>query len=219
MKSACRSPVKQGGPPTATAGPARDLRRAFTLFEILIVLSLMVVVIGLLWPSLSRMVAYTQLRQGAERVGTRLASARVHAIETGLAYQFRYEPGGRRFLVVPFDQEIVAASSPSAGSTGADPSNGGGGRRATRTVGMLPAAISFEGGQMLGDKGTGIPDEWLSGLPDSAEYSGVLWSGPVLFHPDGTTAPFELVLQNKKNEQVKVTVRGLTGGVKVSKVE
>lgn len=222
MKSA-RAPLSSQRPSgRSRAGCDRTLRRGFTLFEVLVVLSLLVLVVSLVWPPVSRMLARQELRQGAERVGTRLSAARVHAIETGLTYQFRFEPGGRRFMVVPFDQEYSTSSTqaaPGLGSVGGVDPNAGGGRRATRTVGMLPASIKFEGGELLTEKGSGVPDEWLSGLPDSADYQGALWSGPVLFYPDGTATTVSLMVQNKKHDALQIDVRGLTGGVKVTRVE
>lgn len=204
------------------AAPAQRLERwsaghaawggsnGFTLFELLLVLAIMTLVIGFTWPSLDRLFAHHQLRQSVDLLSARLAFGRVCALETGLAYQFRYEPGGRRFLLVPFDKEFDVAE-------GSD-EKAGGKHRARRVVGMLPAVCRFEGGDSFSDKGGAIPDEWLSGLPDAGDYSGALWSGPVLFHPDGTATNFEVVVRGRRDEQVRLTLRGLTSGVTVAPV-
>lgn len=181
----------------------RAAPRAFTLFELLLVLAVLVLVAGLAWPSLARLHAHHQLRQSADLLGVRLSSGRVHAVESGLIYQFRFEPGGRRFLLVPFDEEQVAADDPTA-------------RRAVRTVGMLPGQCKFEGGEGFTDKGTAIPDEWLSGLPDAGDYLGALWSSPVLFYPNGTATQFDVLIRGRGREQVKVSMRALTGAVTVA---
>src|SRR5262249_41442489 len=91
-------------------------------------------------------------------------------------------------------------------------------RRATRLVGMLPAKCKFEGGQLLQDRGTAAPSEWLAGLPDATEDHDALWSRPILFSPDGTATATTLTVNGPKGDQVHVTVRGLTGGVTVSSV-
>lgn len=179
--------------------------RGFTLFEVLLVLTIMTLIVGLAWPSLSRLYAHHHLRQAADLLGVRMSAGRVHSVESGLVYQFRYEPGGRRFLLVPFDHEEIDESA-----TGA--------QRARRVAGMLPATCRFEGGGMSLDKGTSIPDEWFSGMPNAADYMGALWSPPVLFHPDGTATNFEVAVVGNKKEQVLLTLRGLTGGVTVSPV-
>lgn len=179
--------------------------RGFTLFEILLVLTILTLVAGLTWPSLSRLFAHHRLRQAADLLGARMSAGRVHAVDTGMVYQFRFEPGGRRFLLVPFDREQVDETQPGA-------------HRAIRIVGMLPASCRFEGGESFNDKGTSIPDEWLAGLPNEAAYLGANWSQPTLFHPDGSATDFEVAVIGDKKEQVKLSLRGLTGAVIVSPV-
>lgn len=176
----------------------------FTLFEMVIVLAVIALVAGMMWPSVSALLEHHNLKQAADLAGTRLGSGRVHALETGLTYQFRFEPGGRRFILVPFDPEPEQAEESS------------GVRAATRAAGMLPATCKFEGGGSFADRGTSIPDEWLSGLPDAADYSGALWSQPVLFHPNGTATDFEVLIFNQAKGSVRLNLRAITGGVTVS---
>lgn len=169
-----------------------------------IALAILAAMAGLMWPSIHALLEHHNLKQAADFAGAKLGSGRVHALETGLTYQFRFEPGGRRYILLPFDPEPEQAE----GDVGA--------RRATRTAGMLPATCKFEGGSSFNDKGTGIPDEWLSGLRNAEEYSGALWSPPVLFHPNGTATDFEVLIQNPTAGSVRLTLRSITGGVKVS---
>jgi hypothetical protein len=166
-------------------------------------MAVITVVVGLTWPSVSSMLAHHGLKQAADLAAARLGSGRVHALETGLTYQFRFEPGGRRFLLVPFDPEPEQVEE------------GSGVRRAVRTAGMLPATCTFEGGGTFADRGTSIPDEWLTGLPNPAEYAGANWSQPVLFHPNGTATDFEVAILNRSKQQVRLSLRAITGGVKV----
>ena len=188
-------------------GPGTAMRRSaaggFTLFELLIVMALLTLAAGLTVPAISWLFAHHNLRQAVDLLGVRISAGRVHSVETGLTYQFRYEPGGRRFLLVPFDQEPPSAP---------------GAQRAVRIVGMLPAVCKFDGGQILAEKGTSIPSDWLAGLPDAGEYAGASWSGPALFHPDGTATDLKLVVHGAKNDRVELTLRGLTGAVTVSHV-
>lgn len=198
----CRSATTDGD---RRRGKVHRASRGFTLFEVLLVLTVLTLVIGLAWPSLSRLYGHHRLRQAADLLGVRMSSGRGHAVETGLVYQFRFEPGGRRFLLVPFDREPVDETPT-------------GSHRSMRIVGMLPASCRFEGGDSYTDKGTAIPDEWLAGVPNEADYAGALWSQPVLFHPDGTATEFEVAVIGDKKEQVKLSLRRLTGGVTVSPV-
>jgi hypothetical protein len=61
-----------------------------------------------------------------------------------------------------------------------------------------------------------IPDDLLAGIPSEADFVGALWSPPTLFHPDGTATDFEVAIVGDKKEQVRLTLRALTGAVTVT---
>ena len=189
---------------------ARDLSRnaargGFTLFEMIVVLAVMAGALAMSWPAMARMYAHHRIRQSADLVQVRLMSARVHAVDTGLTYQFRFEPGGQRFIVVPFEL---------------DPSVAGGGQQTVmKHSGRLPAAVHFDGNSSGNSGGQQVPDELLAGLPDLENYTGVSWSPPILFFTDGTAMPVELKLRDTKNQAMRIAVRAMTGGVTISGVE
>lgn len=193
-------------PPKAAHSPSTVYRlppAAFTLFEVVLVLVVMVGLLGIAWPSLNRIHDHHRLRQSGELVQVRLMAARVRALETGLIYQFCFEPNGRRFIAAPLEQ---------------DPANSGGTAPASAVAGMLKAGVSFEAGSW----GTGVPisEVVLNRLPDAAEYQGLTCAGPILFYPDGTAlAPAPLVLRSDKQHAVQLTVRSLTGGVTLAATE
>jgi hypothetical protein len=146
-----------------------------------------------------------RLRQGGQLVQSRLSAARVHSIDSGFVYQFRYEPGGQRFLVLPYDQQALAAQ-PVAGKRGP-----------TKIAGKLPSAkAKFDSG---GGGAQQVPGDWLSGIAAAGEFSGANWSAPILFYPDGTASPATLTIGDKKSQIVTISVRPLTGAIAVSKIE
>src|SRR5204862_8120765 len=98
-------------PASATRSIHLAPRRAFTIFEIWLVLAVMVMIVGLLWPAIENLNTEYSLRQAGQLVQARMAGARVPAIDLGAPYQFRYEPGGRRFLVIPYDQQLLASQA------------------------------------------------------------------------------------------------------------
>jgi hypothetical protein len=194
-------------------------RSGFTLFEVTLVLVLSLAAIAIAWPSLSRLRAHHHLQQSAELVRARMLGGRLHALETGMTYQFRYTPGGRSYVVLPFDQ---------------DPTQVG---EALRTVvekhaGLLPETITFQPlspdavsaqtgispGAIPSDMAPqSIDDALLTGLPEVEKFTGLSWSPPILFLADGTATPAAFLLQSDR-EAVQVTVRGLTGGVTAATV-
>ena len=192
----------------------------FTLLELLLVLGVLVVIASLSWPRMMRYVQENALKQNVETVRRELASTRIHAIESGLTYQFRYEPGGQLFLVFPFERPSVPESE-GAGTTNssgqpAPPSK-------VKTVeGRISADFRFETpsnatGQTTG--GQRLSDQWLSLLKNGAQYTQTVWSPPVLFRPNGESQDTQLVVKDKSGNTMKLTVRGLTGGVRVEPLQ
>jgi hypothetical protein len=185
-------------------------RGAFTIFEMILVLAVLATIIGLLWPALDNLHTEYRLRQGGALVQARMAGARVHAVDWGVPYQFRYEPGGQRFLVLPFDQQLLSGQSQATGS----------GRKPPRVAGTLPSAqASFDATGTGASAAQPVPAEWLAGLPDAENFSGVAWSAPILFYPDGSAGTARIVIRDTKSRIVTVSVRALTGSVSVSKIE
>ncbi len=73
----------------------------YTLTELIIVLSIIVAILAFAWPSLRGGFAKKSLRYAAKYLRAELAEARIQAIRTGTPWEFLFEPGGNRFLVIP----------------------------------------------------------------------------------------------------------------------
>jgi prepilin-type N-terminal cleavage/methylation domain-containing protein len=182
-------------------------RRGFTLFEVLLVMAVMVMILSLGWPVVERYHSEYRLRQGGLLIQSRLSSARVHAIDTGVPYEFRYEPGGQRFLVLPHDLQALQAQQV-PGSHGP-----------AKVAGKLPSPQAhFDANAPGATGGQSISAEWLTGIAAAAEFADATWSAPILFYPDGTSAHATLHIIDKKSQSVTVSVRPLTGAVSVSKI-
>lgn len=98
-----------------------------------------------------------RLRQAGQLVQARLAGARVHAIDTGFEYQFLFEPGGQRFLVLPHDPHALSALS-NAAADGAG--NAGATRPPPRIAGRLPSPQAhFDAAATGGLPGPPVPPE------------------------------------------------------------
>ena len=178
-------------------------RRGFTILEMLLVLAVLLIAVGISWPAVQRSYESQQLRQAAEVVQVRMMAARVHALDTGIMYQFRYEPGGRRFLAVPCDQDPAAAGSIAEGTA------------IPKLAGMLPESVQFDSDIPSQQNLTHVAVADLSGLPDSDLYQGASWGPPIMFHPDGTASAAEVRLIDKQKQTLRLVVRPLTGGVTV----
>lgn len=76
-------------------------RSAFSLFELMIVLAILVTVTSLAVPPMMERVRNGKVQEAADLVRETLANARRYAIESGVDYHFRYEVNGRFFVAIP----------------------------------------------------------------------------------------------------------------------
>ncbi|MDB5345341.1 MAG: hypothetical protein JWP89_3718 [Schlesneria sp.] len=198
----------------------RSGRGGYTLMEMLLVLTVVAVIVAVAWPNIMRMSGQQKLTEAAEKVRSVAASARVHAIESGLVYQFRYEPGGRHFLTVPFEREFESVS-PNARGTGTALG------RFSKASGVLPTGVTFAaptltgtGGSNTAAMGTGqkLPPTALDGLPDAGTLGSLSWSGPIQFQPDGSSMDMSLDLVDKRDQRITLRIRGVTGSIGVSRL-
>ena len=192
----------------------RQARDGFTFAEMLLVLAILLIITGVVLPPVLRMMADQPLKEGAERARVQLASVRLKALDSSAAWQLRFEPGGRRYLWMPMETNSAATSTSSNAVT--SPTN----TAAGPTAGELPKGITFSSDL----NGTPfpverLPQELVTGMPNAYQLAQVGWSAPVTFQPDGSAADSELAVVDARNRQIRLTVRGFTGGVTVSSIE
>lgn len=189
---------------------AHQRRSAFTLFEMLLVLALLLVLVSVVWPAVMRISSSNRLRQSMQDVNSAFAAARIRAIEHGVNYQVYLELGGHQYLIVPVDQALLGVNTEGSGSVTAGTSD-------AFMVRELPEEFQFSKTVSATVTDSIIPFEWLSGLPNAKDLRWVESSFPITFYPDGTAA---LNLQHdilKKEQKVaSIEVRGLTGNTTIS---
>jgi prepilin-type N-terminal cleavage/methylation domain-containing protein len=202
-------------PPSQVDLSRRGFRGGFTLLELVVVLMVIVVIISMTWPQLMRFAREHQLREWSSEVRSDMQGARVKAIENGLVYQFRYEPGGRWFAVLPYDR-------PDSGNATADSTVGKSRLEAAKSTGP-PATLAelpeelhfrFKDGQPTEQ----MHDDWLKLLQSDEPLGRVSWSLPLLFHLDGTADSATVYVENKLGQSQLLTLRGLTGAVTIGPV-
>jgi prepilin-type N-terminal cleavage/methylation domain-containing protein len=190
-----------------------SFRPAFTLIELMLVLTVIGVLAAVAWPSVLRLQADHELSSAAEQVRQLLAQARMKSIHTGLAYQFRFEPNGQRMCVVPFENEQPTVDATTTGTQTTSP--------VPRFSSQLPKTIAFalatttslsNVGTLPGQK---LPDTAFQGLPEVAELAAVEWSAPQVFLPEGTSQDATLTLADRRGHRIDVQVRGLTGAATI----
>jgi prepilin-type N-terminal cleavage/methylation domain-containing protein len=204
---------------------ARDMRRpapgrGFTLVEVVLVLTIIVVIGALMLPVMTGAFARSQLRNGGEIVRTAWAKARLAAMETGQTHLFRCQLKTRQFQIISV-ADLVATSGAGTQPVGqmvnqtdnqpfdvGTVEKGSSSWRLDAT--QLPSGIMFATGQFA-------PSEQMAAM-----FSGYIsseWAGPIVFHPDGTTTDASLLLSNPGELTIRVTLRGITGTAHLGEVD
>lgn len=169
--------------------------RGYTLVEMLVVLALLAMMAAVAWPSLRAPWGRTQVEDAGNCVRIALARARVKAIESAAAWQFRYQPGTGCFAIEP---AVVGA-----GDDGEQATND------QRIDDELPHGVCFLD-----------PQSFDASLPEAARAmpaGDADWSSPVFFFPNGRATSARLVLADARGLSVDVSLRGMTGTAKVGK--
>ncbi|MCA8990836.1 MAG: prepilin-type N-terminal cleavage/methylation domain-containing protein [Planctomycetaceae bacterium] len=200
--------------------------RGFTLLELLLVLAIMVAIVAISWPAVGRYLGEQPVKNSAELARRHLGGTRHKSMSTGLIYQFRYEPGGQRFVVLPFeyDPEQVSSSSTVSTSTVMNsdslPVASGTIDATCHFANSVDAANMFAAsGIQTASSTQQIQPELLALLDAGTDMSGVSWSTPILFYPDGTTDDAALSVLDEDQRTINVTLRGLTGVASTEKMQ
>ncbi len=182
--------------------PDRTSRRGFTLSEMLVVLGLLVAVTAATQPLLRGALCDSRLRSAAKLVRVELAKARLKAMQSGVAQQFRHELGKNRFEIaanVPDDDRGLAGADAGRDRHRTEAATKGSQREPDDEVLelSLPEGVSFE--EPADEIGSAV----------AATEDG--WSNPITFYPNGRTESAHFRLKGAGNSYVEVSLRGLTG--------
>ena len=99
------------GQPIARQRTRARRRTAFTLLELLVAIAILVLMAALVAPNVVNQMRETRVAQAAESIRDIISRSRTLALDAGIDYQFRYEPNGRKFVVLPMELEPTASNS------------------------------------------------------------------------------------------------------------
>jgi type II secretory pathway pseudopilin PulG len=187
-----------------------------SLMELMLVLAVLVAVAAMVYPALQGPMDDQRLLKTADLIRAQLTRARVAAMKNGQMYVFRYVTSGDEYAVEPWaaDADGTEASQQALlGDTPALPRSTSDKLRPLGISGQrLPDNILFFSGetQMDARLAAVTSDASPSAPPEGS-------APPIVFYPDGSTSDARLVLTNERFF-VEVTLRGLTGMVRVSEL-
>lgn len=195
----------------------RRLRSAFTVLELILVLTIIVALAALSWPRVSGFLQRESVMSDVETVRQVLDRARVDAIEDGMIYQFRYEPSGKKFVLLPY--ELLQASGQDPNSKETDPGTSIDVKQAI--VFELSEECSFYNPTSLTGEPIAVerlPEPWLELIQNGTQHRDTSWASPILYSPDGSATDDVVVIADEDQRYISLTVRGLTGVVTTSRL-
>lgn len=187
-------------------------RGGFTLLEIVVVLAVLAILIGITWPVLRGFIAEQEIDQNRLQVWQDISRARIWAIDSGQAYQVRYQPNGKLYIILPYDQPPETAAETAVQAT---PVLSGELSEycSFASVNISPSGLSED------LPSTRISDEWLTPFPNAVELAQTTWSSPIVFYPDGSATDVQWALVDQDDRSITFSVRALTGVVSTGKME
>ncbi|MFV0444466.1 MAG: prepilin-type N-terminal cleavage/methylation domain-containing protein [Planctomycetaceae bacterium] len=202
------------------AGRRRAACHGFTLLEVILVLTILLVLASLTWPPLLRYIRERSIREQAHTIRVELNNARIKAIDQGLTYQFRFEPGGRKFVVLPYDRPDTGSggSTSTSSSTVTTPTltvsvpvlSGTIAEPCEFDVPQVRNAVTHADQAVVTEK---LPDEWLTMLPDANLLRETSWAPAIRFYSDGTADDATVAVIDDSERRIEISLRGLTGSV------
>jgi prepilin-type N-terminal cleavage/methylation domain-containing protein len=181
------------------------MHRAFTLFEVVLVLAILVVLAALSYPTVESMYGSYRVQAAADSIRGTWAEARTHAMEEGRPYRFSVVMGKGNFRLAPDSADFWSGNtSPDTGAANPPLINDG----------ALPKGIRFRRADLpagQSDSDTVLPGDGI----DPSQ-----WSPLAVFLPDGTgKEDVAVVLEMSGARPLVVRLRALTGGVSVRPLE
>ena len=197
-------------------------RSAFTLLELILVLVVLAVMAGMAWPQMTSFLRRESVLGNVEQVRQVLDGARVKAVNDGITYQFRFEPNGRKYVLLPQDvisnDDTSYTSSSSSGSTSDLP--GGIERPIVHELSedcyFYVDNTSLSQERMIQER---LGDPWLEMVSDGMLHRDVSWSPPILYAADGSASDGSVTVVDDDRRVITLSVRGLTGAVVTSRLD
>jgi type II secretion system protein H len=194
-------------------------RHGYTLLEMLVVVALIAALVALAFPAMRGALAKRQLRDAAAQIRIELAKARLEAIESGTVGMFRYQPGSRRFVLLWQAAEGSDTADPLDVTPVSPPLT----RELPHDIRFVdpdwePSAAHAASVMLSAGATAMVPVESASSTNVQEDLSGPAqgdWSRAVFFYPTGRTSDVRLRLLGRNNDFIDVTLRGLTGSVKI----
>ncbi|MEN1679211.1 MAG: prepilin-type N-terminal cleavage/methylation domain-containing protein [Planctomycetota bacterium] len=164
----------------------RPRASAFTLIEVLLVITLLVIIGGLAAPSMMAGAGRSRMNAAGEELRTAWGEARLKAASEGKTYCFQCVVGTNQWQMPAVGEAVLATPDAAAGDDN---------KLKADTVVFRELLVATQPG-----------DPPLGGGVGEGELSPA-----ILFRPDGSSSDAEAILEDEDGRKIRVSLRGLTG--------
>ncbi len=185
------------------------LAAGFSLLELLLAVAVLVAVSSIAVPPLMDRLQSGRVQDAAESVREVMGKARRYAIDGGVDYHFRFELNGPSFVAIPAEPEPTLANSYSGEEDD---------MRVVLEAGELNENLYLRPANDADAGGESLEPLAFNDLPNAGELAGKTWSKPILFRFDGTAEDRVIRVVDEVGRTAEISVRGLTGAIRVSQV-
>jgi prepilin-type N-terminal cleavage/methylation domain-containing protein len=186
----------------------RTPRPAYTLFELMLVLVLLVLLAAIAYPSLDSLLGTFRMNAAADMLRANWADARAYAMNEGRAYRFAVLPNQGNFRVAPDSPDFWSGNDPAPDDANNPP---------LVVDDALPKGVRFATPDSY--QSAALYQTGESALPVGSVDPGS-WSTIVTFLPDGTTKEdVEIVFTGGGARPLDIKLRALTGAVTVRQLQ
>lgn len=194
-----------------TSHDDRRQNSGFTLLELMIVASVMVLLVAIVTPTIVSMRREAWVGEQADAVRELMSQARQFAVDEGIDYTFHYEMGGNHAVVLPAENEEDSSEATS------DTGQSAIAEEYDRALLELPEELQLRTPEGVEEEGESIDQKRFGSLVGN-QLESKRWSKGVKFRFDGTSEDFELRIHDENDLSCNVTLRGLTGSVRTTQV-
>lgn len=203
----------------------KNIRKAFTLLELLLVLAILVALAGIAVPTFESMVMSRKLGESIQQLLNELKAARVAAMRTGQAQVMRATLQTRDYSITPWlggtesqdatagatlmgtDGQVVATEKGVSGGVSTSAVDASSGLK------QLSSGVQFSAIETLVDSRNALElqnsGEVIPTTGAAVTTDGL--SSPLLVYPDGSTTTAQIVLVDQRGRRMAIQIRGVTG--------
>lgn len=177
-------------------------RRGESLAEMVVVMSVIVGMASMSWPTIRNSLSKSQLQSAAKQVSADMSKARLTAIQTGVPQEFRFQPDQNAYEIAPrIEGTLNAAAKGMVTDADVEAEDESAGHR------ELSEGLKF----ILADSHSQESEETV--LASAGE-----WSDPIIFYPNGRASQASFRLEGDQGMRVEIRLNGMTGTTKLGSI-